>query len=88
MHLLEPGTAYSPGKQELQTDMPELLASDELFDDELFPPEFAKIESGKVPLLNFPPGQFWQMSRLCEGFSEVTYFPGPQTEQCVAPGSV
>jgi hypothetical protein len=44
MHLLEPGTAYSPGKQELQTDMPELLAS------ELFPPEFSfsKIESGKV----------------------------------------
>ena len=76
MHLLEPGTAYSPGKQELQTDMPEL---------------FPKVEFptvGRVPLLNFPPGQFWQMSRLCEGSSEVAYFPGPQTEQYVAPGSV
>jgi hypothetical protein len=82
MHLLEPGTAYSPGKQELQIDMPELLASDELF------PEFSKIEAGKVPLLNFPPGQFWQMSRLCEGSFDVTYFPGPQMKQYVAPGSV
>ena len=41
-------------------------------------------------LLNFPPGQCWQMALLfCEGsWPEVVYVPGPQTEQYVAPGEV